>query len=339
MILLLVLLACEQGPAGQALDDVAHGRCEDLPFPEAAVPCWTEAAAAAARAGDATAAAVACDAIAPALWRDECHFRVGEALGLGGNLPEAAAACAGAGRFAEFCLMHLAWWARPFPIALRPDQPGAADAVADQLQALAPIAVHLAPHELSMLRASVWFDLYLGSGVAAPGPAQVSDQPEARTAWAHEAIRLAPRASAEELLAAWQGLRPPPSGPSLEPRCWGGRLDESEPIPAMVAVPRTALVHGGQRLVGRSPEEDLAIAILEARAFHGVEDLEELRAAALDPRSRVQWTAARLLARAAGASDPTVAALRRGDDAAMVGVVEGGLRARAVDWVASEECP
>lgn len=317
-----LLLACGGGgEADLALDATARGDCAEVSFEELAVVCWTEEAVQAARQGEEAAAGAACQELSQPLWREECHFRAAEELGLAGHLGASARACAQAGRFAEFCLIHLAWWARPFPVEARPGSDAAWPAVQEQLARVQG----LSEAHAAMLRAGVWFDLYYGSGSADPSEARRADSPEARTAWAHEAVRLG--AGRE----AWQQGA---TGEPLSQACWRGRV--ADPVPAPSLGPTTPLVHGGERLVGRDLDEDLDIALLEARFFHGQVDPAALSAALLDPRDRVRWTAARLLARL---RDPAAIQLLDSGDAGLVAAVQAGQRGEVITWAASEDCP
>jgi len=332
------LSGCDRSPAGQALVAVSQGRCADLGFAEAAVPCWTESAVESARDGQASAALAACAEVAPGLWRDECNFRCGEALGLTGDLAAAATSCARAGRYQDFCVLHLAWWARPFPIVLSPADGGALAAVEAQDALLLPLATGLKDDALSMLRTSVWFDLYLGSGSANPEAARQADLPEARTAWAHEAVRLASNQTDDQLLAVWSGSAGSPTGDSQPPRCWRGQIEDPLRVAELGSVQRTALVHGGQRLVGQTVTDDLRIALLQARAFQGSLHSEALREVLSSGSAELQWTAARLLARLVGPADPTVSALLSGTDDRLRASAQAGLRAGVSEWSASERC-
>ncbi len=334
----VLLPACTGSAADRALDATGARDCDAVAFSELAVPCRTQAAVEAADRGDALAAAASCDALEAGLWKDECHFRVAEELGLGGHLVEAARGCAAAGRFRSFCFIHLAWWARPFPLELGPGDPGAGEAVAAALAELSPVLAQLSEDEAEMLRTSVWFDLYFGSGSADPGPARDAGSVQGRTAWAWEAVRLAPESSPQTLLAAWSGAGPAPTGASLAPSCWGGWIADPVPVVALSAIPRTAIVHGGTRLVGSTPDEDAAIALLEARWFHGRSSVAELQAALAAPDDRLRMTAARLLGRVAQPQDAALRAVVEGDDPVLAEAARAGARGARSEWAASEDC-
>lgn len=317
------------GTADERLAASADGRCGALDGSAAAVPCWTGQALERAGDGDTAGALAACAAIVPALWRDECHFQAAERLGLAGAVAGAVQACAAAGRFTDFCGLHLAWWARPFPLSVRPGDPAAPAAVDAELARMAALAPD--GPTAALLAASVWFDLYYGSGDADPAAAQAADSPLARTAWAHEAVRLGGDRG------AWSA---PIEGTPLAPRCWRGLV--VDPVPDPPGLAQVPLVHGGTRLVGQTPEEDREIALIEARFFHSGQrpalvELDALRALLLDPRPALRGTAARVLARSRGAGDPLVQVLLRGAPATAADL-RAVLSTPPVDWAADPRC-
>lgn len=324
MLLGLVFAGCTGGTADERLSASASGRCGELGGSAVAVPCWTGLALEAAEDADEEGVLSACRRISRPLWRDECLFQGAERMGLEGAVLAAARTCAAAGRFSDFCGLHLAWWARPFPVELGPQSPGASAAVE---QALAELdALETSGQTAEMLRASVWFDLYYGAGNTEAAPARAADSPLARTAWAHEVVRLGGDA------AAWSH---PLTGPPLEPRCWRGRVVEPGPSPS--GAPQVPLVHGGLRLVGRDLQEDLEIAILEARYFHGLTDLDPVRAALLDPRERLRWTAGRVLARSLGHHSELVKEILVGEPR-LAAEAHSALTRPSVDWEADPRC-
>lgn len=320
----LLLGACSGGTAGERLSASAAGRCGELGGSAVAVPCWTALALESAGGSDEAGVVAACGQISRPLWRDECLFQGAERLGLEGDVLAAARTCALAGRFSDFCGLHLAWWARPFPLELTPADPGAGAAVQGALAELDTLGT--SGQTAEMLRASVWFDLYYGSGHTDAGPALAADSPLARTAWAHEVVRLEGDAS------AWDRAL---TGPGLEPRCWRGRVVEPGPSPS--GAPQVPLVHGGLRLVGQDLQEDLEIAILEARYFHGLQDLDPVRAALLDPRERLRWTAGRVLARSLGHQSGLVKDLLAGEPR-LAAEAHSALTRPSVEWEADPRC-
>lgn len=283
--------------------------CADIPFPEMATTCRVEAAAFAATGGDDANASAACADIPEGTWRQECHFRVGEELARAGYAVAALRHCVQAGRFGRYCLTHAGWGLPPDPRHLSTGDP--AEEVARIRSALTEIEAVLegAPDGLEgegrdIFRARLWYNLYLGTGVADPGPARAAPDPLAPYAWgafALEAVRLLFPESAQPgsdavqtVLQVAAGERPVPTGEPLPVRERHGRYNSPIPAPHEFEAPRVPVYGGGMRLVGADPQEDRVIAVLEGFYFRAATPADFFLPWTRDPRDRVRWTAARL---------------------------------------------
>jgi hypothetical protein len=218
--------------------------------------------------------------------------------------------CGHAGRYHEYCLIHIAWWARDYARRPAPSDPETAARIE---QWLAPIAAELQPSALgargrAMLEASAWFEVYYGSGAADPAAAKAADSAAARTAFAFELARLRPDSEdlVAEALAIWSGEAPPVTGPALPPRCLAGRRPD---VPHRSKA-RTPLVHGAWRIKGSTETADLTIAALEGRFFLETGSPEGFARWLDDERQPVRLTAARLLAGSADRGAPLAEQLR-----------------------------
>jgi len=228
-------------------------------FEELRITCLVDVAAGAARAGEDARADAACSAIAPGVWRQECHFRAGEEHGVRGDIELALDHCGRAGRFAGNCVTHAAWRMRPVTTAL-PSEPTALAEIAAFTgrvdTALAGVAeVRGIEEAREALLARAWFHLYYGSGSAdraALDGAVGDQQAAARTAWAMEALRLDGSV-----------------GEPLDPRERVGRYAPALIPPGTEAAERVPTFGGGQRLVGPTPLEDEAFAAVAAAYFLG----------------------------------------------------------------------
>jgi len=126
-----------------------------------------------------------------------------------------------------------------------------------------------------MLRSAAWLGLYYGSGSADPVAAQsasAGDKAFARTAFAWEAARLIQESEGwsdllNKVALVWEGKRPPPTGSSFGGDCWRGRLPDVIHVKRLSAIEKIHTIHGGLRLAGETPAEDLTIATLEAMFF------------------------------------------------------------------------
>jgi len=285
----------------------AHASCAALTIVEDRTLCLLEAALHAGEHSTASSASSLCQSIEPDLWRDECHFQVAEVLGLGGDLAAGLASCGQARRFETPCIIHWAWWARPFQLTLEPSDPDAWRAIATVERELEPALAQLQPRLSSQaqrqLRASLWFELIYGSGDANPTAARAAPDDHsasARTAFAAEAVRLLgaqvetvmlPRAVEQ----AWHGQRQIPQGAPIRPECWSGRILDPVPAEQLRDGPVTPTVHGGLRR-SSDDDDDLAIATIEAIFFHQLPGAPATLEAALAGDSpSLRWTAARLL--------------------------------------------
>lgn len=340
-----LIFACQPpGPtAAEALapwpraPEALAARCAAEPAPELAPACWVQLAATWAARGDAARADQACSQIvadgpATATWKEECAFRTGEELARSGAALPALERCARAGWFGRSCLMHASQSLPPSPGLDSRRPPAELAAAAAELDQQVQIALNGAAHGIpgegrDLLRARFGFNVYVGSGVAEPGPARLPGElgPALRTGFAIEAVRLGVAAGEDPhprlALEVWTGARPAPTGPPLAAEHRAGRYLQRGPTQAESGLPHTPVFGGGLRLVGRDAEEDLLIAALEAMFF-----LPDTPAAALrpwmdDPAERVRWTAARLTRRASTPAEAEALA------AAVAASPDAGLRA------------
>jgi hypothetical protein len=285
-----LVLACAGGPA-PALDALPSGSpramldaCAAEPFPELAWGCRLEAAAAAGREGDAAIITEACDSIPHPVWVDECRFRAGEEAGRHGHTELALATCGSSTKYGRFCLTHAGWGMPP-------------DTTRDAAQWVA-YAEDVLPEPLrveaaDVLRARWWFNRYVGTGNADPLDAQGAAPAEAahaRGAWAIEVLRLT-GGDFGLARAVWEGrLSAPPGAPLPLPQRVG-HYDVGLPIPGETELPHVRTFGDARRLVGQSVDEDVTIALLEARYFLGEGRGDVFRPFLDDPRPRVRYTA------------------------------------------------
>ena len=319
MLLWAWLLGCPQQAAGpteptDAVDPVTQAlalpkdlaTCAQIDFVEAADICRLEVAQQRARNQDPVGAAAGCAAVEQPLWTEECHFIAAEVLGIRVGLPAALSHCDQAGRYRRFCYIHVAWWAQAFDEIAKPSDPEAGAAVdrfATTMSAIPSAGPRPRWREVvPMLRASAWFGLYYGTGFADPTAARSASEADvesARAGFAWEATRLIAESEGWEDLpakvaAVWAGKRPPPTGTAFGRECWRGRLPNVTLVEPLAAIPRAHTMHGGLRLVGETPSEDLTIATLEAMFFNPEAPPALWAAWLAAPGHRVRATAARL---------------------------------------------
>jgi len=351
-LLLALLWGCPPAPvsddaATQALapwpDDPTAllARCEAEPFPELATTCRVQAAARLAGLGKADQADATCAQVPEGTWRQECHFRVGEELSQVGKVAEAAGQCGHAGWFAERCITHAAWRMHRSG-EVDPSSPDAA-LQRDRDLLLVAVQAGLSAHAdagvagegRDVFQAALGRALYRGQGRADPRASHTTAErgPALRTGWAVEAMRILaaqgplPADPVAVLRAAWREgtvLQGPPSDqPAPE------RYAPLQIGPQDQGLPHLPLFGGGMRLVGDSVDEDADIAILEAVYGWPAAGTAPFEAGTADPRDRVRWTAARLLALAArGDADGGTARIHRVFERATDPVVRTLLRTR-----------
>ena len=302
-------LAPVGGASGEAL-----AACQSIAFEDLAIPCFVQVAAQAAADGDDGLARTACSLLPPGTWTEECHFRTGEEWGRRGGLDQALQHCLEAGRFARFCLTHVAWNLPPTS-DVTSDTP-----VAEGLKTLLDQGERVesllegAPDGLEgegrdILRSRLWFNAYFGTGRADPGLAAAAPDalgPAARGAWALEAARLRfppgeqlPSDPVLELFRDWEaGARV--TGATLPPDKRVGRYTPPVPSPHEDALPKIPVYGGGFRVVGSDTAEDVVLAGLEALFFLSETPADVFVPWLADERERVRWTAARLMSAVVG---------------------------------------
>lgn len=320
-----MLWACQTGTeAPSAADAMAPwpiepeeilARCAQEHFPELAVTCRVQAAAQFGIRGQAERAQEACALIEPGTWRDECHFRAGEELGAHGHTVAGLRHCAQAGRFSRNCLTH-AGWRMPRDPSLTPSTPPARIQTAwGELAAQGAAALAGAPdgvegEGVDVLLAQYGHNLYVGSGQLNPAPARLDVGPSAssgadwrlagalRTGFAVEAARMLRDSGATvtptSIIAMWSGQRPVLVGGPVPDHLRLGRYHTPILSPHEDGAPHLPLYGGGLRLASEDPDEDIAIAALEALYWLPTTPADVFVPWLDDPRQRVRWTAAKL---------------------------------------------
>ncbi|MCP4808161.1 MAG: hypothetical protein GY913_31105 [Proteobacteria bacterium] len=293
------LLACSTSEPVLEAPATLEG-CATLSLSSLQTTCHVQTAADAGHVGDDATAREACLRTPEGTWRDECHFRAGEELGRGGFTDLALRHCAEAGRFARNCVTHAAWGLPPNPDLTSDGQVEAAMTEFVQVvsTALEGAPEGVAPEALDTLMSRAWFNLYVGSGVADPGPTRGLEEwqaAQARTAWAIEAARLSDL-DTDGLVEAWATdttLR----GEPLEDRDNVVGRYASPILPAAVEThPHTGTFGGGARLRVPEAELDIRIAVLEGLFFDEDTPPATFAAHLEDPVPEVRWTAAKLTA-------------------------------------------
>jgi len=277
-------------------------------FEELAQTCWVQVAATAAVQRELERAERACGEISAVVWRDECFFRVGEELGKQGRLRDSLAYCARAGRYSQFCLIHLGSY---YPADLRftsGDTSRVEGAYATLLTELAEGLSDATPAFREDAREFVlnrfWFNLYYGSGQADPTvPRDLAAEDAQRAHWgfALEAVRLLlPELGADpvgldhRVRAIWGGNEAAPVGPALRGEQRHGRYHPPLDTPLEIQVPTLPTYGGGRRLVGASIASDLTVCVLEGLYYDPQVDGAVFPLFLEDKSMAVRWTAARL---------------------------------------------
>ncbi len=301
------------GAAAPVDAEAALAACDER-VAELALTCRVEAAARAGRERRPDVVNAACARV-EGRWAEECHFRAAEELAKAGMLAEGLAECSQAGSFTRFCVTHVGWGVDRAPGG--PDEttdPGAWVVLA------ATMAPEFQEQAAGTLGARWWFLRFYGSGQA--DPAAVADSPEARGAWALEAVRLAGFAGAAEAWAQKKVLQ----GESITRRV--GRYDTLL-LREEGDLPRVQTFGGASRLVGESATEDMEIALWEALFFEESSRGDAFLPGLEDPRPRVRYTAIRLYRiLPSSAPEATLRALLDDPDPIVRAHAEDGLKHR-----------
>lgn len=293
------LLACSTSEPVLEAPATLEG-CATLTLESLQTTCYVQTAADAGHVGDDATARAACSQTPEGTWRDECHFRAGEELGRGGFTDLALRHCAEAGRFARNCVTHAAWGLPPDPALTSEGEAQAAMAEFAQVvaTALEGAPQGVGPEALDTLMSRAWFNLYVGSGVADPGPTRGLEDwqaAQARTAWAIEAARITDLGP-DELVEAWDTGTVLRGEPLADRKNVVGRY-ASPILPAEVERhPHTGTFGGGARLRVADAGVDIRIAVLEGLFFDEETSPQVFRAALDSELPEVRWTAAKLTA-------------------------------------------
>ena len=278
MFLLFSFFACQPDPAASLAPwprDISklELRCQDETNQSIQITCWIQLAARLGEEQEEVKGQEVCRQIQSPLWEEECYFRLGEELSVGGSLDAGFRACALAGRFTRNCLTH-SIWRNPYSQELHSDISlnqlirNFDEDQAALLSAIQTIDPNYQKEAQMNLLARMGYSIYLGSGIINPEPSYYKDKlgVSFRTGYAFEWVRLQSenkKPSIENLVQDWKDKKV--FRKEADPFAFQkGRHYQAILSPFERDIPRIHLYGGGQRLVGKMLEDDIQIAGLEA---------------------------------------------------------------------------
>jgi len=308
-MILLIALACSNDPSvplepwSEDPNQLTQ-RCEEEELIEFKITCYVQAASLFGIANQEAKGAALCQQIEDQIWKEECHFRLGEELAVAGNLPAGLRHCSLSGRFTHNCLTHAIWRA---PDSTRfPSQLGAKKIFqewqgwsSEAQSALGDLPSKQKQEALEDLNARFGYSVYFGTGNLFPEAAHLSPPigPGLRTAFAMEAARLLHsrgEASVENIVDHWKkGTKL--QGASQEKAYQQGRYYPAILSPFEKDIEKINLYGGGKRLVSSDHSEDIIIAALEAMFWLEETTPDTFLAWATHPSGPIRWTAIKLM--------------------------------------------
>lgn len=307
MMMLILLLACHdpnESLAPWPRDvEALEERCQNENNESLQTTCWVQLASRLGEEQKEAKGHAVCHKIQSPLWKEECYFRLGEELSVGGSLDAGFRACALAGRFTRSCLTHSMWRnpssqslnsKTPLSLLLRNFQENQT-ALLSALHQISPD--HQKEAEMNFL-ARYGYSIYLGSGILEVTPSYYKDKlgVSFRTGYAFEWVRLHSSRtdlSLEELLHDWTAQRFIKGDVDLQ-AFKKGRTYQARISPFERDIPRIHLYGGGQRLVGTTTEDDVKIAGLEAFFWRTQTPASFFEPYILDPTKEIRLTATKL---------------------------------------------
>ena len=269
--------------------------------------CWVQAAAVLAQNNREPEAAKIC-ADLTAIWKQECHFRVGEELAAKGELPMGIQHCILSDQFAQNCITHAMWRTSIATdlnsnMATKDIQNAFVELKGNIEAKLRDASPSLRHQTIDNLMPQFAHSMFVGSAIANPKLAHLSGDEGVwyRTAFAIEAARILWQKSdfsIAQIIENWKTQTTITGLPSPE-QAFKGRYRPTRISPMEEAKKRTIGFAGGSRLVGDTPEEDIVIAALEG-AFWVEDTPPDVFLPWLDDsRENVHLTAAKLLSQIA----------------------------------------
>jgi len=314
MIFLLVLSCSPNSLEPWSNDpEELENRCQQEKIPELQITCNVQAAALYGMEDQEIKGMNLCLSIPDQLWKEECHFRLGEELSVGGNIESGLRQCTLAGRFTQNCLTHAIW--RDPQSTKFPSNMGAKKIhqAHYKWQSEVTTALKLLPkHQRSMIledsNARFGYSVYFGTGELWAEPAHLGGQLGAalRTGYAMELARLLQEdgvASVEAILQQWKSLDTVNRQPK-ERAYQQGRYYQAILSPYEKDLPKINLYGGGKRLISTKDSEDMTIAALEAIFWvekTGPEIFLPWTTHLSDP---IRWTAVKLMRMCESATFP-----------------------------------
>jgi len=272
--------------------EALKSQCQSETSPELQTTCWVQLAALEGSLGNEFKGIEACAEIAKLplskthpetqqIWEWECAFRLGEELSASGQTAKGLRHCTMAGRFTQNCITHSIWRTPNHPDLHSTLSASKLWATAQETHTLAmghlqSLSTDLQQDASNQLIGQFGLQIYLGSGVADPEPAHLTDQWGAslRTGYALERVRMATaetntwtsdqiQALFDDILQDWQQNQttkgnPHPNALTL------GRYAEARLSPLETEYKKLHLYGGGRRLVHSKPSIDMQIALIEA---------------------------------------------------------------------------